>query len=99
MTAATDWHDGWRLRLSDHALLDGAPEVDDIVGNHAEPNPAVHSEVTLVAASLEPVAPLDHADASLASDAPLLAVAEPALTLLALALGALGRAIGNADAL
>src|SRR6478736_6465744 len=38
------------------------------------------------------------ADASLAAGPPLLAVAEPALPLLTLALGTLGRAVGNADA-
>src|SRR6516165_11801001 len=41
---------------------------------------------------------LGDADASLTSGAPLLGVAEPALFLLALAFGALGRAVGNADA-
>jgi len=45
------------------------------------------------------VSPLDDADASLASGPPFLAVAEPALLLFAFALGALGGAIGNADAL
>jgi hypothetical protein len=34
--------------------------------------------VTLIAAAVEAVSPLDHADATLASGAPLLAVAEPA---------------------
>jgi hypothetical protein len=43
--------------------------------------------------------PLDNADAPLASDAPFLAVEEPALLLLSLAVGILARAIGNAHAL
>ena len=75
-----------------------AADVDEVVGDHAEPDPALHSGVALVAAAIEPVSPLDHADASLASGPPFLAVAEPALLLLAFALGALGGAIGNADA-
>jgi hypothetical protein len=60
--------------------------------------PTVHCDVALVAAAVEAIAPFDHADASLASGALLLAVAEPALFLLAFAFGAFGRAIGNADA-
>jgi hypothetical protein len=42
---------------------------------------------------------LDHADAPLAPGPPFLAVAEPALLLLAPARSALGGAIGNADPL
>jgi hypothetical protein len=45
------------------------------------------------------VSAFDHADASLATGAPLLAVAEPAFLLLAFAFGVFGRAIGNANAL
>ena len=71
-------------------LFHGATDVNDIVGDDAEPHPAVHSDVALVAAAVETVSPLDHADASLASGAPFLAVAEPALFLLALAFEALG---------
>src|SRR5713226_4152670 len=52
-----------------------------------------------VSAAIEPVSTLDHADASLASGAPFLIVAEPALLLLAFAVGAFGGAIRNADAL
>src|ERR1700739_2567124 len=45
------------------------------------------------------VSPFCHADAALTTGTPLLAVAEPALLLLAFTIGALGGAIGNADAL
>src|SRR5580704_17767867 len=85
------------LWLRDRLLLNGAPEVEHIVGNDTEPDPAVHPNIALVAASSEAVAPLDHADASFRPGAPFLPVAEPALPLLALAL--LSRAIGNTDAL
>src|SRR5271169_5829398 len=68
------------------------------LGDDAEPDPALHSGIALVAAAAEPVSAFEHADASLASGAPFLAVAEPALLLFALALGAFGGAIGNADA-
>src|SRR5258708_33813623 len=50
-------------------------------------------------ASVEAMPALAYADASLASGPPLLTVAKPALPLLSFALGALGRAVGNADAL
>src|SRR6267378_8272914 len=77
-------------------LFHGTADVDNVVGDHAEPDPTLHSGIAFVAAAIEPVSPLDHADASLASG---LSVAEPALPLLSFALGALGRAVGNADAL
>src|SRR5262249_54043702 len=72
-------------------------DVDEVVGDDAEADPTVHADETLVAAAVEAVSALDDADAPLASGAPLLAVAEPALLLFALALGAFGRAIGNAN--
>src|SRR6202521_4495025 len=75
-----------------------AADVDDVVGDDAERDPAVHSDEALVTAAPEAMAPFDHTDASLASGAPFLAVAEPALFLLALAFKAFGGAIGNADA-
>src|ERR1019366_6536294 len=87
---------GRRLRCS--LLFHGTADVDDVVGDHAEPDPTLHSGIAPVMASVETVAPFAHADASLASGPPLLAVAEPALPLLTLALGALGRTVGNPDA-
>ena len=71
-------------------LLYGATDVDDIVGDDAEPDPTVHSDKAFVAATLEAVSPLDYADASFATGAPFLAVAEPALSLLSLAFWAFG---------
>jgi hypothetical protein len=94
---------GWPAGVAERALLGSAlghcaADVDDIIGNHAEADPSLHSDETFVAASVEAISALDHADASLASCAPLLAVAEPAFLLLAFAFGALGRAVRNADA-
>jgi len=77
--------DGLRGRL----LFDSAT---DVVGDDAE---ADHSDGALVAAAVETVSLFDDADASPASCAPLLAVAEPALSLLAFSLRAFGRAIGD----
>ena len=84
--------------LAWRACFSSTADVDEVVGDHAEPDPALHAGIAFVAAAVEPVSPFDHADAPLASGPPFLAVAEPALLLLALALGALGGAIGNADA-
>src|SRR6478752_5805979 len=67
--------------------------------DHAEADPALHSGIAPVAAAIETVSPLDHADAPLAAGAPFLAVAEPTLLLFAFALRALGGAVGDADAL
>src|SRR5262249_29663525 len=85
------------LRL--RGLFHSATDIDEVVGDHAEADPAIHSDRSLVAATAKAVSPLDHADSPLASGAPLLAVTEPALFLLAFAFKAFGRAIGNADAL
>src|SRR5437867_3451820 len=79
-------------------LFHRAANVDDVVGDDAEANPAVHSVEALVVATIETVSPLDHADATLAAGPPFLASAEPTLLLLAFALGALGGAVGDADA-
>jgi hypothetical protein len=62
----------------------GTANVDEVVGDHAEPDPALHSGIALVSAAIEAVPPLGDADASLASGPPLLAIAEPALPLLTL---------------
>src|SRR3982074_1128275 len=77
----------------------GAANIDDVVGNDAETDPALHSSFALVATAVEPVSPFDHADAALASGAPLLAVTKPTLLLFAFAFGAFGGAIGNAHSL
>jgi hypothetical protein len=60
--------------------LHGATDVDDVVGDDAEADPAVHSNGASVSAAIEAMSPFDDADASLASSAPFLAVAEPALS-------------------
>src|SRR5260370_26498840 len=80
-------------------LSQGVADVDEVVSDHAEPDPALHASIALVPGAVEPVPSLDDADAPLATGAPFLPFAEPALLLLALALEALGSAVGNADAL
>jgi hypothetical protein len=39
-------------------VLDRTPNVDEIVGNHLEPDPALHSHLAAVWATIETVAPL-----------------------------------------
>ena len=69
---------------------DSMAEIDEIVGDDSEPDPALHSIVAGIPASVETVATLAHADAALTPGAPSLATAEPAFFLLALAVGAVG---------
>ena len=59
----------------------------------------MHADIALVEAAAQAVSPFCDADAALTTGTPLLAVAEPPLFLLALALRAFGGTIGNADAL
>src|ERR1035441_9783644 len=76
------------------AVRQHATDVDEVVGDYPETNPALHSVVTFVATTIQSVAPLEYADAAFAPGSPFLAVAEPALLLFPLAFGALGGAIG-----
>ena len=70
--------------------MDCATNIDEVVGNHAKADPALHPDLTLIPAAGETMPPLDDADAALASGAPFLTIAEPTLLLLAFAFGALG---------
>src|SRR5258708_6412257 len=76
-----------------------AADVDKVVADDAQSNPTVHSVVAFVPAAIESRASLDLADAPFATGSPFLPVAEPALLLFLLAIGALGGTIRNADAL
>ena len=75
----------------------GAADGDEVVGDDAEADPALHAGIAFVAAAVEAMAAFDHADAALAAGAPDLTSAEPALLLFAPALCTFARAIGNAD--
>jgi len=87
------------LGLSAGLLGHDAADVDQVVGNHPEADPALDSGIPLVAAATQSMPSFDNADATLAAGPPFLAVAEPTLLLLAFALRALGGAVGDADAL
>src|SRR3989442_10935045 len=75
-----------------------AADVDQVVGDDTEADPAFHAVGPFVATAIEAVPPLDDTDAPLTPGPPLLTVAEPALFLFALALRALGGSVRNADA-
>src|SRR5258705_10420074 len=71
-------------------------DVNEVVADHSESNPALHSTITFVTATVQSMPPFHHADASFATGSPFLAVSEPALFLLPFTLSAFGVAIGNA---
>src|ERR1035441_2370493 len=74
-------------------------DIDEVIADHTEPDPALHAALPLVAAAVEPAAALHHADAPFTTGPPFLPVAEPGFLLFPLPFGALGVAIGNADSL
>src|SRR5271157_3283881 len=55
--------------------------VNEVVGDDPEPHPSPHPVGPMVAATCQPVPPLEHADPDFTSRAPLLASLEPALLL------------------
>jgi len=75
----------------------GQAEFDQVVGDDAKGDPALHCIQSLVATAVQAMAALEQADAPLASGTPALGVAEPALSLERLALRTLGAAIGHGD--
>src|SRR5262249_32224210 len=85
--------------LSTRLPMHGVAEVDEGIGDHAQPHPAPPSLCSLVAAPVKALSSLYHADAPLGSGPPSLAVAEPAFLLLVPAFTAFGGAIGDAHAL
>ena len=67
------------LGLSAGLLGHDAADVDQVVGNHPEADPALDSGIALVPAAVESMPSFDHAYATLAAGPPFLAVAEPTL--------------------
>ena len=70
-----------------------------VVGNHAEADPPLHSAVALVETSSEAVSPLKDTDAALTTGPPFLSLLEPPFLLFPLAFGALCIAARDADPL
>ena len=71
--------------------------IDEVIGDHAESDPAPHPVIALIQASVESVPPLEHADASFASRPPFLSSLKPAFLLLTLERGALGGTARNGN--
>ena len=74
-------------------------DVDQVVGDDAQPDPAFHAVGAAVAAAVQPVSPLQYTDASFRSRPPPLGLAEPAFPLLPPTLRAARRTIRNRDLL
>src|SRR6266581_2995196 len=70
-------------------------DVDQVVGDHSQAHPALHPSEPPISASIQPVASLQHADATLTARPPLLTLAEPSSLLIAPALLAARAPIGN----
>jgi hypothetical protein len=91
--------DGKRARLSVLLLFGQVrTNVDEIVGDDAEPDPALHAVKSFVAATIQPVSLFENADAAFASRAPFLKLLEPALFLELFPRRALGGVAGNRNA-
>jgi hypothetical protein len=71
--------------------------MDQIIGDDAEADPALHAGLALVATAVQAVPSFQKTDASFATGAPFLGVAEPTFFLQGLAFDALGGAVGNRD--
>src|ERR1035441_9815124 len=56
----------------------GAADIDEVVTNDAQTHPSLHSAVSFVATTVQPVASLEHADAAFTAGPPFLPVLEPA---------------------
>src|SRR5258708_11851583 len=55
-------------------------DVHEIVGDHAEADPAVHAVDAMIATAAQAMATFEHTDATFTADAPPLPATEPALT-------------------
>src|SRR5262245_13576563 len=62
---------GRRPGLRAGLLGHGAADVEQIVGDHAEANPALHAGLASVSAAVQPVPSLGHGDAAFAAGPPL----------------------------
>src|SRR5271157_1122095 len=69
--------------------------VDEVIGDDPESHPSPHSVGSVVAATRQPMPPLDHADSAFTSRAPLLASLEPALLLQSSPFWAAGATVGD----
>src|ERR1017187_5402374 len=76
----------------------GAADIDEVVADDAQTHPSLHSAVSFVATTVQPVASLEHADAAFTAGPPFLSVLEPACFLERCAIFTLTRAVGHGNA-
>ena len=60
-------------------------DADQVIGDDAEPDPALHSIETMVATAVESMTSFQHADAPFRADAPALPAPEPSLPFIGVA--------------
>ena len=87
------------LEISVFGICESRSNVVQIIGDHPQADPSLHSGVAPVGAAAKTMPALQHADAALATGPPLLSFFEPAAFLLALPLGAFCIATRNRYAL
>src|SRR6266436_5078845 len=73
--------------------------INQIISDHAQADPALHASITAITTAIQPVTPFEHTDTPLRPGSPLLSSPEGAFLLMATSFGALGRAVGHGDLL
>src|SRR5690348_7448174 len=71
------------------------PDLNYIVGNHTEPDPALHAVESAIQAAAHTVSPFQYADPTFASCPPPLPTTKPALSVKTFAFRTLGVSIGH----
>src|SRR5262245_53923757 len=73
------------------------PKVDQIVGDHAESNPSIHSVLATIATPIQSVSPLQDADSTFTARLPLLGLSKPSRLLHSAKQKILRRPVRNRD--
>ena len=81
-----------------HRRIDSQADVDQVVSDDAQADPALHPIRSLVATAVQDMAALEQTDPSFASGTPALGISKPAPFFEQFALRALGAAIRHGDA-
>jgi len=79
-----------RARSTGELALQSPTDVDDVVGDHAEPDPALYADLASVTATVEPMPALDHTMRPSHPVRHFWPLREPTLPLFAFVLDALG---------
>src|ERR1039457_5473410 len=87
-----------RANMASGLGCQGAADIDEVVADDAQTHPSLHSAVSFVATTIQPVASLEHADAAFAAGPPSLSILEPACFLERCAIFTFARAVGHRNA-